>query len=265
MKRLFPLLIACAAFAIPPALNPAFQGSKGASSAGPYTPNTAYFAGDGQCDIRHTGPFTGTVNALYFSFWLKPDATATTTAWIWGQNDDGIRVRLNGSDQVLITCEDAASTELINANSTAQITRDGNTWTHVFIRLDRAVDNQIQIYINGTETTTITTFLSTGEDADPIDVDGGTDVGSEFGGNHYEGCMADMWVSTGNTYANITIGDFYNAGDPVDLGATGTGPDGSQPRVFLRGSGTGFIVNSGAAVDFTKNGTTALTTCSTTP
>lgn len=236
------------------------------AAAGSYTPNTAYFAGDAQCYLQRTPALWADGNSFYFSAWIKPDSSSGTLDFLFGGSADGVRVRLNTSDKVDVTCEDSASTDLITAVSTASITRNAANWTHIFIRLDRSVDNQIEIYVNGTEGHSTSLFLSTGEDADPIDLDNPFNtVGSAFGSEDYGGCMADVWISAGNTYANITIGDFYSAGDPVDLGATGTGPDGSQPAVFLKGSGTGFTVNSGSGGNFTKSGTTALTTCSTAP
>lgn len=234
-----------------------------------YTPNTTHFAGDGQCWLeRDAQLWASTGNAVYISFWLKPTAAGNLTArYLYSTSDDRVRFNLNTSNQVLFRFYDAAGTLLIQVSSTAAITSDDNTWSHVLLRLDRTVDDQFQIYVNGTSGATNTTFLSTAENANPIAFTSAeTYLASEYGtGLNYGGCMADFWMSVGNTYAGITIGDFYVAGEPVNLGATGNGPDGTQPGVFLQGSGTGFTVNSGSRGDFVKKGTTALTTCSTAP
>lgn len=238
---------------------------------GSYTPNTVDASGvAGEMWLeRDAQLWSANNNTVAFSIWIKPDASeAGTVDFIYGASDDGIRVFLTSGDKLQFDCEDAASTTLVAAQSTASITRDGSTWTHIFCRMDRTVDNQVEIYVNGTLSTTITTFLSTGEDADPIDMDASETAIlalDDAGTLPYAGCAADFWMSTSFTYANLTVGDFISGGNPVDLGATGTGPDGNQPGVFLKGNGTGFNVNSGANGNFVKKGTTAFTTCSTTP
>lgn len=276
MKRLafilFALLIAAPMLSSGAVLHPAFnvpflKAALPATGSGPYVPETAYFAGDGQCYVRFDSAIWADGNTFYASFWIKPDAAGVnTTDYLMAGSSDGVRIRLTAGNVILFTCEDDTSTELVNMTSTATITRDGNTWTHVFIRVDRTVDNQGQIAINGSDSTTINVFLSTAEDASPIDLDNGfTSIGSQFGSEDYGGCIADWWMSSGNTYANIVVGDFISGGDPVDLGATGTNPDGTQPAVFLDGSGTGFINNAGSGGNWNKQGTTALDVCSTAP
>ena len=50
---------------------------------------------------------------------------------------------------------------------------------------------------------------------------------------------------------------------PVFLGSTGAKPTGTQAEIYLKGSGTGFNINSGSGGDFTTTG--ALTAPTTTP
>lgn len=238
-------------------------------AAGAYTPNTVDFAGGNTVMTNKNPSWPVSGNTFAVSFWMKPDAAeAGTTDGILVKSDDGIRIFLTSGDKLRIDCEDATSTTLVISESTSSITRDGNTWTHIFYRLDRTVDNQAEMYVNGTlDTTGGSTFLSTGEDADPIDFDGPTTAFAaldEAASLPYAGCFADFWFNVDITYANLTVGDFISGGDPVDLGATGTNPDGVQPLIFLKGSGSGFNVNSGTLGNFTHVGT-ALGTCSTTP
>lgn len=245
-----------------------FVNQTAGAGGGAYTPNTTYFAGDGQCHLeRDATLWASSVNQFYVSVWLKPDSSSGTIDGIFAASDDGVRIYFNPSDQFVIDMEDAANTQLVQLRSTAAITRNGSTWTHIFVRIDRTTDNQGEVYVNGSLSTTITTFLSTAEDADPPDLDNAETCIGALGDTSlpYGGCMADLWISTGNTYSGITVGDFISAGRPVDLGANGSNPDGTQPGVFLKGNGTGFTVNSGTRGDFFKKGTTPLTTCSTGP
>lgn len=240
-----------------------------AAAAGDYTPNTVDLAGDGQAHLeRDAELFPSDSDQLYLSVWVKPDAAeAGTIDTIYIDSTDGVNIYLNSSDLLAIDCDSTINTTVVQLRSTATITRDGNTWTHLFIRIDRTTDNQGQIYVNGVEGTTITTFLSTAEHGNPIDTraaDSAVGALVTSGTLPFAGCMADLWMSVGNTYANMVIGNFYNSG-PVDLGSDGSAPDGNQPALFLKGSGTGFTVNSGSGGDMVKKGTTALTTCSTNP
>lgn len=240
-----------------------------AAGGGAYTPNTVDFSGvAGEMWLeRDAQLFSTDSDQIYFSAWIKPGA-AETAKILYIDSTDGVNIGLNSSDLLYIDCDSTVNTTVIQLRSTATIDRTGNVWTHVFIRIDRTTDNQGEIYVNGTAGTTITTFLSRGEHDNPIDTaaaDSAVAANVTAGTQQYDGCMADVWMSIGNTYANITVGDFISGGDPVDLGATGTGPDGSQPALFLKGNGTGFTVNSGSGGDMVKKGTTALATCSNTP
>lgn len=256
-----------------PAAHPAMHARQvqAPAAGGAYHPSTAYFVGTTATWIRRDAALWSDGNTFYASFWIKPDNGSSGTGdRILASNGDGVRITLNSSDVIQFTCEASdGTTLLVDASSQPTVTRNGSTWSHVLIRLDRTVDNQIDVFVDGSEGTgtTISTFLSTGENALPINLDETSwAVASDFGfGFEYGGCIADLWVSSGNTFANITIGDFYSGGAPVNLGATGTGPDGSQPAIFLNGANTSFITNAGSGGNFTKQGATDLTDCSTAP
>ena len=85
------------------------------------------------------------------------------------------------------------------------------------------------------------------------------DIGRVTGFFEYDGCIAQYWLHTG-TAIDLSVKanrrKFITATNrPVNLGSDGSLPNGSQPEVFLKGTGTGFNVNSGSIGNFTANAT----------
>lgn len=87
------------------------------------------------------------------------------------------------------------------------------------------------------------------------------------GTQYYTGSLAELYVMFG-TYTDFSVlanrRKFISATRrPIFLGSDGSRPLGTQPHVYLKGSGTGFNVNSGSGGNFTTVGTP--TTPTTTP
>lgn len=79
-------------------------------------------------------------------------------------------------------------------------------------------------------------------------------IASLFGGSDYVGGMAELWVDRevlwideNGRIPTATRRKFINADlMPVDLGADGSTPTGTQPMIFLSGDADAFVVNKGS-------------------
>jgi hypothetical protein len=69
---------------------------------------------------------------------------------------------------------------------------------------------------------------------------------------------------TGASISPATIAKFFSAaGKPVALGADGSTPTGTAPRIFFSGDNSSFATNKGTGGSFTLTG--SLTNASTSP
>jgi len=228
-----------------------------------YAANATTMAGDGQAYMSKIS-FASDGNKGIFSFWLKPTASGTLERAIYSTSGN-IRMARESDNKVHIILTDFIGTTLIDANSDDTITADGN-WHHVIASWDRATDNNITFYVDGSDGTTITTFLSTSEDSDPINY--GIFqwfIGGLGGTDDWNGCMSEVYI---NTVEDIDLSVQSNrekwrssGGLPVSLGSDGSLPTGSAPRGYFKSIFSSFTVNSGTGGDFTKEGTTAFTSC----
>jgi hypothetical protein len=74
------------------------------------------------------------------------------------------------------------------------------------------------------------------------------------------GCLAEIYINQAAEVTDVT--KFRTAGGaPVDLGSDGSTPSGSQPIGYFKSIFSSFTVNSGSGGNYTKEGTTALTSC----
>lgn len=246
----------------------AYNGSLNAPAAAGYTASATTFAGDGQCWMERDGALTGASdgNAGTFSVWVKFAGGNDTYQGIFvsgpGARLDLIRWNNNTVRMYLLA---TTGTEVVRLVSTGTLTADGN-WHHIICAWDRTVDNKGYLYIDGSDVTSIEVFLSTGEDANPIDyTEADYGVGAYVdGGNYLNGCLSELWFNT--EFVDITVQGnrekFRSAGaKPVSLGADGSTPTGNQPLVYFKGEYSGFTVNSGSGGNFVKKGTTDFTTC----
>lgn len=230
------------------------------------------FTGAGTEWMERDADWTGATDGDTFtiSFWWKP-AAASATYYIYEGAQSRITIWENTSnDKIRMEFKDAAGVMLVQLDQNASVgALSAGTWYHVIASVDKSVDNRAHLYINNTECLTITTFVSDGEAGGDIDrTETDHAVGSYVGGSFYaNGCLAELWIS----YSYMDLSDagnrakFYNAGAPVNLGTTGQTPTGVTPIVYLKGSGVGFIVNSGSGGDMFKKGATPFTTCGTIP
>ncbi len=135
-------------------------------------------------------------------------------------------------------------------------------WHHFLASWDVAAANcNIYIYID--DVSQISGTPTCTPDADN-DYTRSQHYESGIGGSQYwDGCLADLYINYSEALdLSVTANrrKFTDVnGDPSYLGATGTGPTGSQPIVLLQGTdGT----NSGSGGNYTS---TSVGSCSTAP
>lgn len=144
-------------------------------------------------------------------------------------------------------------------------------WQHVLISADlnHAPSSRLaKIYVNDVDVTPSPT-TNTGSAFNPIATGsyvaeiGGDEV---FGADYFSGDLAELFLDIGYMDLSVTANrrKFISATKrPVFLGSTGGLPNNGTPIIYLKGSGTGFNINSGSLGNFTTTGT--LTTPATTP
>lgn len=140
-------------------------------------------------------------------------------------------------------------------------------WFHFMTSFDSSLSagNKIaNLYINNISDLTIvadvTGALSANNTLDSY-------VGNDAGASLLNAGLSELYFDSANFLDLSTLANrrkFYSATNrPVPLGSNGSFPTGSQPRLYLKGTGTGFNVNSGSIGNYITTGT--LTTPATTP
>lgn len=204
-----------------------------------------------------------------FSFWFNiagGDASTMVVfdGFILSSGTNGLLVQ-RGSDNKFIFTFGSLSSPTFQFKTVNTYT-SGAGWNHLIASWDSnhvSGSKIAQIYVNGVSDCTIS-LDSSGAIGNQNNLEhevGGT--GSQF----FNGNMSELYLE-GINRLNLSllsnIRKFYTATKrPTFLGINGNLPTGTQPRVYLKGNGTGFNVNSGTAGSYTTNGT--LTTSATTP
>lgn len=204
-----------------------------------------------------------------FSFWFNLAGSDAATllifdGFILSSGTNGLLVQ-RGSDNKFIFTFGSLSSPTFQFK-TVNTHTSGGGWHHLAASWDsnHASGSKLaQIYVDGISDCTIS-------------LDSGAAIGNqnnlehEVGGSgsqFFNGSMAALYLEGVNRLDLSLLSNirkFYTATKrPASLGSTGKLPTGTQPKVYLRGNGTGFNINSGSAGSYTTNGT--LTTPTTTP
>jgi hypothetical protein len=221
--------------------------------------------------------FDGTNDYLTRGADLTGNADSTqVTGSLWFRRNGG-----NGSQQVLYcTIDSAGSCRFqVDLNTSNQIHLKGNgtgggtlrldaagstaitdtNWHHLLFSVDLANTSNRYIYLDGVaETPTWSTYSNAVIDFTRTEHSIGAFTN---GASKFNGDVDDMWIDMG-TYLDVSKDSVRakfrdTAGNPVDLGATGTNPTGSQPEVYLSSRGNGlssWATNKGSGGGFTVTG-----------
>lgn len=235
------------------------------------TTSGATFA-NGGVDIRKTPVSLSNYSKTTCSFWFNGTQTNREHGIIYqlgGGANAGVSFSLDPIPSVSIHKINLTFGAINSATayyfySDSSITSYFNgLWHNVLVQWDHA-GATARIFIDGTQITLSNTTIVATNSATPI---------NDFyiGRNNASRCnlsLAEFWLQS-NLYIDLTqlsnIRKFLSATNrPMYLGSTGNVPTGSQPEVYLKGSGTGFITNSGSVGNFSAS-TGTLTTPATTP
>jgi hypothetical protein len=193
-----------------------------------------------------------------FSCWFWFDDTGVDRA-IWGSSGANIFIFRNDADnKIYINIEDTGGTVRLNVRNATGLTSTG-AWHHIAASWSMASAGSGRIFINGATDYTESTYT----DATLNYTNAEHAIGSDAAAStKWDGRIGELYLNLAE-YLDLASGSnvekFILDGAPVDLGADGSTPTGSQPIVYLsRRTGdaeTAFATNRGFGGNFTINGT----------
>lgn len=243
--------------------------SRGGAGEAGYAVGAVHFDGSTYLGIAS---LTSTDNEFFsFSLWTKAQGDNTgKTVWNADNENDNMPLAYFVSDGVLRyeLCSDNQAS-VLDAR-TSQFSN--GAWHHILgaARTNLTAGNKIiKLYVNDVDVT-----ASIGDtDASFSSATNGQNFTVGASGvfaDGFLGDMAEVWIApgqsllTGSEIAEATRRKFISASSkPVDLGADGSTPTGTAPRMFFSGDATTFGTNLGTGGAFTTTGT--LTNASTSP
>ena len=233
------------------------------TSTATYTPYVASFDGTNDTARQTVSSPSGLPvdsSRVECSFWVKfngGDNALQQIFRITNSSDDTPRFSITRTADNKIAFYGAvpAGTSAVSITSTSTITSSSG-WVHVYLFADTTNTAVRGIYINGiSDTLNIISYVSNAV----IDYNG-INYRYTFGGSGVTTSVPSLNASLADFYWNdsvsCTIGDFYNNGEPVDLGLTGQLPSGTAPVFYLSkaGNGNSWATNSGTGGNFTVTG-----------
>lgn len=226
-------------------------------------------------DYERNANMTGVASnsQITFNIWFRIDGgngTARDILRTLGVASNFIvRFQLRTDNKLALTLGDGVPLSSLSWISTSAYTA-GATWHNWLVSADTnfsAGNKLLKVMIDGTQDTGTVTDAS---NAFTVGLTTVTDWFLGGTGFEYSGCLSEFWFNQG-TYLDVTtapnLAKFYSGGKPVNLGANGSTPTGSQPLIYDHVSSSGaasdFGNNLGSGGGWTINGSPAL--CSTHP
>ncbi len=247
-------------------INPGYLAAAGVS-AGPAPFSVLAVEYDGTNDrLKHLGPMAGATDSKQgtFSCWIKANAgmdgslrrffTISTTAGNWRV----IVLKGGATETFTFHAKNSAGTQLLQCTTTA--TRSSaNGWYHIMFAYDLNVPKAIAV-VDGAIGTNNQILV-----AGTVQLARSTDdwwAGAEEGTTKLDGCLTQVYFHDVFVDLATLAGreKFIKDGKPVDLGANGELPTGTQPIVFLK---KGNLENAGTGADYVLTGSTPA--CATSP
>jgi len=229
---------------------------------GTYKCGSAYF--DGSNDYLTRGSaFTGQANGKVgiLSVWIDLRASDSTIMSFLQTGSWGLRVERDGSNKVYIICSQVSTgaTAFTVTSTSSHISSEG--WFHILCAWDNAAGD-VDLYIDDVSVATSVATNNVDNAYDWSTAD--TGVGATYvGGGKSSVDMAELYLNI-DTYTDLSVTanrrKFIDAaGKPVDLGADGSTPTGSQPMLFLHlddgEAAANFSTNAGDGGGMTTTGT----------
>jgi hypothetical protein len=251
-------------------------GQGGFSGGGPSDPaeiavNAVDFDGTNDYLLRG-GSYTGAAdgNAGSIVFWAKMGGGDGVSRTFFNQeegdvNDTTLALIRNAANQIWLFGRNSAGDNVLWVETDfTLVVADG--WTCILASWDLSAALNVQIYKNDTPASLAVTAKVEGllEHTSLDNVSIGSNVN---GGNKVNACLAQVYFNTAE-FIDFSVEAnrrkfISSGGNPVDLGADGSGPTGTAPICFLSGATASWHTNKGSGGGMTENG--ALTDCATSP
>ena len=218
--------------------------------AASYTASSASFDG-GNDRIQFSSSavtMSGAGQALTISCWINPGTDGTSMFIVQGRNGtSGASWRLERTtgESIKVVVQDSTPTTILDAFTAVDLAEAADGWVHVYVSVDLSSTGNRAFYVNGVSgSPTWTTYNTAGVmalDRTHLNIGADDSLGSD-----YSGQIAELWVDDAYWPAATYIGNFYAAGAPVNLGATGSTPTGGAPDLYMKFISGSLGVNSGA-------------------
>lgn len=236
-----------------------------------YPVGACNFGGSPQ-KLQNTNSITAS-DGCTISLWVKFNSSSTNQQQFFSYANVAvtnlfIAGKLNGLDKLFFEIDTAAGSYVLRTNGNYN---NLNGWIHFLVSVNTNFSSGSRlgsIYVNDIRDTIF--FLSSGGPFQALVNNSGQafQIGSNdaYSSKYLDGSVSELYIANGYTDLSIISNRrrFITASKrPAFLGTNGSLPTGSPPLIYLKGSGTGFNVNSGTLGNFTTSGT--LTTPTTTP
>lgn len=208
------------------------------------------------------GVDTGADRGIY-SMWVKPNGDGTVFKLCDTAFPSGLMLQRNVTTNVLNVLARTDSTILINGNTSTTLL--SGAWHHILVAWDftsaTSTNNRFRVYFDGASVLADTDVIQA-----VLNFSGLLRIGSNASGTEkYPGDLSELYIQLGETL-DISVEanrlKFRDAdGKPVSLGADGSTPTGTQPKVYAPNGDPS--TNLGTAGNATITG--ALTASSTSP
>jgi len=243
-------------------------GQIGFAGGGTAAYDTGAVTFDGATDWMTRGAgLTGAADgeSLLVSFWAKFAADGATYTIFQGQVGASVRLhiyRFSGDNKVYFEVNNTAGTQICQLSTSAVTAASG--WNNFVWSLSMGTPTAF-LYRNGADDKTQLALSAGTMDFTLDDWRFGATVSGA--NNQLAADVADFYMALEYLDLSTNIGKFYSGGKPVNLGANGSTPTGTQPIVLFRhvtgAAASDFGTNLGSGGDFTITGT--LTEAATSP
>ncbi len=221
--------------------------------------STNFDANDG---LTKSGGLTGIADSAtgLISFWLKMNAGTDGDFERIIYNVGPFAVNRTNGDVLQIQAKNAASTDVLDIRSASDAAgqiQEADGWVHVIASWDLSTAGRRQIYIAGVSSMNQQTFST----PETIDYANGNDfkIGFQSAGVlGLNALVSEFYFTT--EYLDLSVSGnrdkFRNSATnkPVNLGANGSTPTGTQPLIYLHNSFSTFQTNLGSGGNFTVTG-----------
>ena len=219
-----------------------------------YTANAVRFDGSADYLLRGAG-LTGASDSKVgvLSFWFQFQGGDGSEMKILHGAATTVQIIKNPANKIRLILQNSGFAFGWDASTATAYTADGN-WHHFLASWDVG-SSAGYIYVDDSDD--LSEATNTDQDVEWTQSDWG--IGSTTGaGDKLNAEIADLYLNTATSLNLSTTSNrrkFIDGdGKPVDLGATGAEPTGSQPLIFLSGATATWHTNLGSGGGFTENG-----------